>query len=162
MEVFTLNDVPFHHIKVAFNHKWVSTALNERHVSSVFQQALSGKCGKADTGLVLDIGSNTGIYGLYAATLGCRVAMFDPSRSVSGLSSLRLRATISIGTASSCTPSRLLWISSPYASPISRNVSPVFRSPQISTSVTAVNFGARSGTCKSRTASTSSLRRHVG
>lgn len=78
MEVFTLNDVSFYHIKGAFNHKWVSTALNEKHVSAVFRWALENKCGREGTGMVLDVGSNTGIYGLYAAKLGCRVAMFDP------------------------------------------------------------------------------------
>ena len=37
MEVFTLNDVSFYHIKGSFNHKWVSTAINEKHVTSVLR-----------------------------------------------------------------------------------------------------------------------------
>ena len=78
MEVFTLNDVSFYHIKGSFNHKWVSTAINEKHVTSVFREALVGRCDQPNTSMVLDVGSNTGIYGLYAARLGCRVAMFDP------------------------------------------------------------------------------------
>ncbi len=78
LETFTLNRVSFQHIKGAFNSKWVSTALNEKHVSAVFESVLAPICSHDTTGWVLDVGSNTGIYGLYAAALGCQVRMFEP------------------------------------------------------------------------------------
>lgn len=76
LEVFTLNGVSFYHIKGSFNHKWVSTALNEKLVSAVFEDVTTRACPTG--GLIVDVGANTGIYGLYSAARGCRAMMFDP------------------------------------------------------------------------------------
>ena len=76
LEVFTLNGISFYHIKGAFNHKWVSTAPNEKLVSAIFKQVTDKVCHQQ--GLIVDVGANTGIYGLYSAARGCRVVMFDP------------------------------------------------------------------------------------
>ena len=75
IQLFTLNDVSFYHIG-AFNTKWVGTAPNEKHVARAFREILEDAC--SNTVTVLDVGSNTGIYGLYAGMLGCRVQMLDP------------------------------------------------------------------------------------
>lgn len=76
LELFTLNGVSFYHIKGSFNHKWVSTALNEKLVSAVFEEVTNRACPSG--GLIVDVGANTGIYGLYSAARGCRSVMLDP------------------------------------------------------------------------------------
>jgi len=56
--------------------QWVSTYFGELEVGEVFQTVLSNGC--AENEVVLDIGANTGYYGFYAASKGCKVIFFDP------------------------------------------------------------------------------------
>lgn len=76
MDLIDVNGVSFYHVK-SFNTEWVLTAPNEVYVRDVFEQKVSA-CASGVGGLILDVGANTGIYGLYAAASGCRTIMLDP------------------------------------------------------------------------------------
>jgi len=56
---------------------WVSGEYwGEQCISDVFMQILQYGCEEDE--IVLDIGANIGYYGMLAASLGCKVLMFDP------------------------------------------------------------------------------------
>ena len=56
--------------------QWVQNDLGEQAVARVFDAVLTEE--RCKTGVVLDVGANTGMYSLFGAKRGCRAILFEP------------------------------------------------------------------------------------